>query len=229
MQMNNNMNMNNMNYGVYHGPARYQMTPMSIFSKPQVPRVLSFLSLCFLSAGIALVVTFATSEDQFDSFGFMVGGMFCLFIGFVMGMISLSACCAVKSLAYIMMPCCVSESERKRLEEQAKARTPMLNVMGMMPVVMNQQQMQMMNYQQQVGGFQYAQVQPTIVVQNPMQGAPQQQFANQQQNVVHQQQNVVNQQNVMNQQNMAQPYMPAPMQAPSAITAPVELEISPVM
>ncbi|CAL5970491.1 Hypothetical_protein [Hexamita inflata] len=218
--MNNNMNMN---YGVYHGPARYQMTPMSIFSKPQVPRVLSFLSLGLLSAGIALVVTFATSEDQFDSFGFMVGGMFCLFIGFVMGMISLSACCAVKSLAYIMMPCCVSESERKRLEEQAKARTPMLNVMGMMPVVMNQQQMQMMNYQQQVGGFQYAQVQPTIVVQNPMQGAPQQQFANQQQNVMNQQQNV------MNQQNMAQPYMPAPMQAPSAITAPVELEISPVM
>ncbi|CAL6081939.1 Hypothetical_protein [Hexamita inflata] len=218
MQMNNNMN-----FGVYRGPVRQTITPISVFSKPTVPRILAYLSLGLLSAGIALVVTFATSEDQFDSFGFIAGGMICLFFGFALGMFSLQSCCLVQSFAYIMMPCCVSESERKRLEEQAKARTPMLNVMGMMPVVMNQQQMQMMNYQQQVGGFQYAQVQPTIVVQNPMQGAPQQQFANQQQNVANQQQNV------MNQQNMAQPYMPAPMQAPSAITAPVELEISPVM
>ncbi|CAL5972490.1 Hypothetical_protein [Hexamita inflata] len=196
---------------------RFKMTPMSIFSKPQVPRVLSFLSLCFNSAGIALIVTFLTSE--IDSFGFMVGGMFCLFIGSITFMISLSACFAVKSFAYIMMPCCVSESERKRLEEQAETRTPMLNEMDMIPVVINQKQMQMqmINYQQQVDGFQN--VQPTIVVQNPIQDAPQQQqFANQQQNVV------MNQQ-----QNMAQPYTPAPMQAPSAITAPIELKISPVM
>ncbi|CAL5970502.1 Hypothetical_protein [Hexamita inflata] len=209
------------------------ITPLSVYNKPKVYSILGYLSTCLIIIGIALIFTFIFSDDQFSASGFMIGGMMSLFFGFAMGSFSCIACRMVQSFSYIMAPCCISESERKRLEELAKSRAPMLNVLGM-PIMVNQQQMQMqinqqMNQQQmqmnqqQVGGYQFAQVQPNMKVrpmvfaQNSMQGAQQQQFANQQQNIVNQQ------------QNMAQPYMPAPMQAPSAIIAPVELEISPVM
>ncbi|CAL5970540.1 Hypothetical_protein [Hexamita inflata] len=203
MQVNNN----NGNYAVYPVQQRMSITPTSVFNRPKVYCFMGYLGLCLLSAGIALIITFVTSDDQFSASGFMVGGMICLFLGFMFGVFSFTACRVVQSFAYIMAPCCINESEQKRLEEQAKARTPMLNFLGM--PAMNQQQMQMMNQQMlnQAGGYQNQalpnmQVHP-MMVQAPMQA--QQQFVNQQQ------------------------YIPVPMQAPNLITAPAQLEISPVM
>ncbi|CAL5972560.1 Hypothetical_protein [Hexamita inflata] len=200
MQVNNN----NGNYAVYPIQQRMSISPTTVFNHPKVYCFMGYLGVCLLLGGIALIITFVTSDDQFSASGFMVGGMICLFLGFMFGVFSFTACRVVQSFAYIMTPCCVNESDRKRLEEQAKARTPMLNFLGM--PAMNQQQLQMMNQQMfQAGGFQN-QVQPNtqvpMVVQAPMQA--QQQFVNQQ-------------------------YIPVPMQAPNVITAPAQLEISPVM
>ncbi|CAL5972494.1 Hypothetical_protein [Hexamita inflata] len=247
MQVNNNNN--NGNFVMYPIHQRLSITPVSVYNKPKVYGILGYLSTCLIIIGIALIFTFIFSDDQFSASGFMIGGMLSLFFGFAMGVFSCMACRMVQSFSYIMIPCCINESERKRLEELAKSKTPMLNVLGMPIMLTPQQQMQMnqqmMNQQmqinqQQVGGYQQAQIQPNVQVQPiilTMHGAPQrykdainlqqhiqQQFANQQQNNMNQQQNSMNQQ-----QNMAQPYTPAPMQAPSAITAPIELKISPVM
>ncbi|CAL5970510.1 Hypothetical_protein [Hexamita inflata] len=181
------------------------MTPLSIYNKPVLPRTLAYLGISLLSVGIALIVIFSTNQDQLGSPGLMVGGLICLFFGTVLGMISLVSCCIVQSFTYIMMPCCMGEAARKQLEEQATARTQSLSVMGMMPAVMNEQLTQMLNGQQQIGGYQYVQVQPMMVVQNQTQGIPQE-LENQNQ-----------------QQNIAQPFIPAPMQAP---TVPVQIELA---
>ncbi|CAL5972556.1 Hypothetical_protein [Hexamita inflata] len=104
------------------------------------------------------------------------------------------------------MPCCMSETDRKALEEQAMARTPMLNGV---PVVLSHQQVRVMNQyqmnQEQVQmNFQHqsgqVQVQPNVLVQPMIQGVPQQ-FVNYQQNA----------------------------QQPAQITASVQVEISPLM
>ncbi|CAL5972642.1 Hypothetical_protein [Hexamita inflata] len=147
------------------------VTPLSVFNNPYPARIMSYLSIVCLVAGIVLMIT-STTVDKIEQFGFIAGGAFIIVVGFALGALSMQSCRAVQSVKYIMMPCCVSETERKALGEQALART---QVFGMMPVVVTQQQV---NYQQQVGGYQ-AQVQP-MIVQAPMYNS---QFVNQQQNM----------------------------------------------
>ncbi|CAL5970487.1 Hypothetical_protein [Hexamita inflata] len=192
--------MNNVNYAVYRNRIYQPMSPIRMFKKPGVPRCFSYLSIIFII--VVLIITVAGNGSQsFENFGVIAGGAVCAFFGLAMGMYSISSCCLVQSCAYIMFPCCVGESERKALEEQAVVRTPMLNVVRMTPVTIPQNQLNQMNQQ---NGNQYQQQyqQAQQIVQNPV---PQQ---------------------FVNQQNAAQPYMPVPV---SAITAPVQLEISPVM
>ncbi|CAL6081937.1 Hypothetical_protein [Hexamita inflata] len=192
--------MNNVNYAVYRDRIYQPMSPIRMFKKPGVPRCFSYLSIIFIIVGVVLIITVAGNGSQsFENFGVIAGGAVCAFIGVAMGLYSISSCCLVQSCAYIMFPCCVGESERKALEEQAVVRTPMLNVVRMTQVTIPQNQVNQMN--QQITQQQQQQAQP---VQNQMQ--VQQQF--------------------VNQQNVAKPYMPVPV---SAITAPVQLEISPVM
>ncbi|CAL6074596.1 Hypothetical_protein [Hexamita inflata] len=123
-------------------------------------------------------------------------------------MVSLVSCRIVQSFTYIMMPCCMGEAALKQLEE-ATARTQSLSVMGTMPTVMNEQLTQMLNGQQ-IGGYQYVQVQPMMVVQNQTQNIPQEL------------------ENQIQQQNIAQPFIPAPMQAPS-VPVQIELALAPFM
>ncbi|CAL6074678.1 Hypothetical_protein [Hexamita inflata] len=205
-------NANNVNYGVHQVPVKDTLGPLSVFNKPLIARVISFISLCFLAVGVALVVIFITRENNF---GYLAGGMACLFFGLIFMGVSISACCMVRSFTYIMMPCCISESERQRLRLLAEARTPMLNIMGVTTNAVNKQQTQVTN-QQHISQYSYSQtqVQPKTVIQNPLQGV--QQFGYQQNNVI-------------NQLNVVQPYMSAPIQAPVTINAPAELEILPVM
>ncbi|CAL5970470.1 Hypothetical_protein [Hexamita inflata] len=209
---NYNSNANNMNYGVHQVPVNDMFGPLSVFNKPLIARVISFISLCFLAVGVALVVIFIT---RVNNFGYLAGGMACLFFGLIFMGVSISACCKVQSFTYIMMPCCISESERQRLQLLAEARTPMLNIMGVTTNAVDKQQTQVTNQQQicQYSCSQNTQVQPKIVVQNPLQEV---QLFGHQQNI--------NQQNVN-----AQPYMSTPKQGPVTINAPAELEILPVM
>ncbi|CAL6074636.1 Hypothetical_protein [Hexamita inflata] len=171
---------------------RVVITPMSVYNKPYSARIMSYLCIFDLVVGISLIIT-STTVDKIEQLGFIAGGAFVMVAGLALGALSMQSCRTVQSVKYIMMPCCMNEAERKLLEEQAIARTPMLNVM--LPVVMAQQQV---NYQQQIG-YQ-TQVQPMIIQNTPIQNAPQQ-FVNQQQNVAES----------------------AQRQVPSAITAPQEI------
>ncbi|CAL5972554.1 Hypothetical_protein [Hexamita inflata] len=143
---------------------RVIVTPMSVFNKPYPARIMSYLSIACLVVGIVLMIISSTAEKA-KQLGFIAGGAFVIVTGLALGVVSMQSCRVVQSVKYIMMPCCMSETERKALEEQAMARTPMV---GMIPVIVTQQQV---NYQQ-VGGYN-TQVQP---LQNA-------QFVNQQQNV----------------------------------------------
>ncbi|CAL5978662.1 Hypothetical_protein [Hexamita inflata] len=173
--VNYNSNANNMNY---------PFSPLSIFDKPLVARVISFISVFLLPVGVALVVIFITIDNNF---GYLAGGIICLFFGLIYMSVSISACCMVRSFTYIMMPCCISESERQRLRLLAEARTPMLNNMGVTTNAVNKQQTQVTN-QQQICEYSFSQNTPKIVVQNPLQGI--RQFG-------HLQNNVENQYNVI--------------------------------
>ncbi|CAL5970499.1 Hypothetical_protein [Hexamita inflata] len=170
-------------------PVRHIMTPLNIYNKPVLHRTLAYLGISLLSVGIALMVIFSTNQDQL---GLMVGGLICLFFGTVLGMVSLVSCRVVQSVKYIMMPCCMSETDRKTLEEQAMTRTPMLNGV---PVVLSHQQVRVNQYQMnheqvQINFQQSGQVQPNVLVQ---------------------------------------PMIQENVQQPAQITAPVQMEISPVM
>ncbi|CAL5970546.1 Hypothetical_protein [Hexamita inflata] len=136
-------------------------TPINVYNNPYSGRIMAYLSIFCILSGIALMIT-SSFIVQMHIFGYMIGGCI-LSLGSVLAGFSIQSCLSVQSVKYIMIPCCVSEAERKRLEELAKARTPMLGVMGISPV--NQQQMQMMICQQQIGTYQYAQ--PVIVQSSP--------------------------------------------------------------
>ncbi|CAL6074576.1 Hypothetical_protein [Hexamita inflata] len=150
---------------------RVIVTPMNVFNKPYPARIMSYLCIACLVVGIVLMIISSTAEKA-KQLGFIAGGAFVIVSGLALGVVSMQSCRAVQSVKYIMMPCCMSETDRKALEEQAMARTPMV---GMIPVVVTQQQV---NYKQ-VGGYQ-TQVQP-MTVQAPLQNTSQ--FVNQQQNV----------------------------------------------
>ncbi|CAL5970524.1 Hypothetical_protein [Hexamita inflata] len=181
---------------------RVIVTPISVFNKPYPARIMSYLSIACLIVGIVLMIISSTAEKA-KQLGFIAGGAFVIATGLALLLLSMQSCRVVQSVKYIMMPCCMSETERKILEEQAMARTPMLNGV---PNVLSHQQVRVMNQyqmnQEQVQmSFQLSgQVQPNVLVQPMIQGVPQQ-FVNYQQTV----------------------------QQPAQITAPVQVEISPLM
>ncbi|CAL6074712.1 Hypothetical_protein [Hexamita inflata] len=105
------------------------MSPLRVYKNPVLSCCCSYFSICCLSVGIPLVIDYIQYQDpSFGPFGILIGGAISVFFGVVMGIYSITSCCLVQSCTYIMFPCCLSESQRKALEEQVVVRTPMFNV-----------------------------------------------------------------------------------------------------
>ncbi|CAL5972404.1 Hypothetical_protein [Hexamita inflata] len=100
---------------------RKSLLPINVYNKPTAARILTVLSLGFLAGGCALIAFSISSNNSGLAFG--IAGTLCLVIGGLFIIFSIESCSQVKSLAYIVTPCCVSESERQKLKEYAEIRS----------------------------------------------------------------------------------------------------------
>ncbi|CAL6081950.1 Hypothetical_protein [Hexamita inflata] len=94
---------------------------INVYNKPTAARILTVLSLGFLAGGCALIAFSVSSNNSGLAFG--IAGTLCLVVGGLFIIFSIESCSQVKSFAYIVTPCCVSESECQRLKEYAEIRS----------------------------------------------------------------------------------------------------------
>ncbi|CAL5972574.1 Hypothetical_protein [Hexamita inflata] len=127
MQLTQN-DIENINYVNYRNYMRTAVIRNSVLSTPVIYCILAYFSVCLLSVGVALIVIFSMSDDQFDSFAYMASGIFSIFFGISTGSFSIFACYTVKSVSYVMVPCCLSKLEKERLQNQTHEMYHMLHL-----------------------------------------------------------------------------------------------------
>ncbi|CAL5972530.1 Hypothetical_protein [Hexamita inflata] len=105
---------------------RFKNTPMSVFQKPIAHRIYAYLCVCLIAIGAAMLVIRSITDNQQSKDRYFAAGMFLLGAGVILGGLATDACIEVRSFAYIVAPCLLSEERLDEIYESAHERTPII-------------------------------------------------------------------------------------------------------
>ncbi|CAL5970238.1 Hypothetical_protein [Hexamita inflata] len=116
---------------IYTGSTgRRQASPMEVFAAPICYRVTAWIWPILLASCIALVIVQAIGAGSANG-GLYIAAAFIASCCFFFVIESITGCVSVKSIQYIQFPCCLSQKELERIEQDCTSRTPYF----MMPTV----------------------------------------------------------------------------------------------
>ncbi|CAL6074558.1 Hypothetical_protein [Hexamita inflata] len=92
---------------------------LNTFNKPNIFRVFAYVSICLLLVGLVQIIFYCIKNDLMY-LDLITGAVFCIIGGLFLGAISVHVCVQLKSVKYILVPCCVNQSERKIIEDKIR-------------------------------------------------------------------------------------------------------------
>ncbi|CAL5970542.1 Hypothetical_protein [Hexamita inflata] len=122
---------------------------LNTFNKPIIFRVFAYVSICLLLAGLVQIVFYSIQNDLMY-LDLITGAVFCIIGSLFLGAISVHVCVQLKSVKYILVPCCVNQSERNQIGDQIRTRIQNQNNQLQNEQVIVQMPVQYSSFQSQI-------------------------------------------------------------------------------
>ncbi|CAL6050323.1 Hypothetical_protein [Hexamita inflata] len=101
--------------------ARRQNDPLTAFNNPSCLRKSSWILVCLMCVGLALIITFVVSTKLY-LIGLVSVGSIILCYSFIFGIILLVRCCSIGSIRYFMCPCFMNQLEIDQLKQKCQIK-----------------------------------------------------------------------------------------------------------
>ncbi|CAL6074400.1 Hypothetical_protein [Hexamita inflata] len=122
--------------------------PMLLYKQPALHRFFAWLGPILVALAIALFIVYGvksdaagqTDEQIDDTFGYLTGAFFAIFIGAGFVTMAIQSCIVVRSFSFIMFPCCLNSEKLQKIEADCTARSPNLAIVNGVPIMVSHNQ-----------------------------------------------------------------------------------------